>query len=195
MDADLTALQNTHSLLAKQCQSYENTIDRLSDQLGLGAYNAETTRVLSLMDNPASKDLAVRTELLDSLKAENQALLRRLSAESRDEVEMVPKATSDGQLLRIAKLEEEMAQKTTASQRLRDVRLLFCEPPTELRSCIDVSNESNRVQGSGRKSARLLCRFERGRLVSSHLVFRTVIVASPHVRVDAERSRSRSIQT
>ena len=54
-------------------------MDRLNLAVGRGEYNRETTRAVQLIDNPASKDLAIRQATLDGLKAENKALLDRLA--------------------------------------------------------------------------------------------------------------------
>ena len=50
----------------------------LKHALGRGEYNTETTKVLSLRDNPADMDLAIRTETLERLKEENRVLLEKL---------------------------------------------------------------------------------------------------------------------
>ena len=66
-------------MLEKDIVSLNVQVDRLNLAVGRGEYNRETTRAVQLIDNPASKDLAIRQATLDGLKAENKALLERLA--------------------------------------------------------------------------------------------------------------------
>ncbi|KAJ2847805.1 coiled-coil domain-containing protein mad1 [Coemansia brasiliensis] len=76
---ELEAAQKEHELLMKRFGELEQETARLEHQVGAGlGYNPRTTRVLQLIDNPAARDFAIRSEKLTALSAENQALLERI---------------------------------------------------------------------------------------------------------------------
>jgi len=117
--------------LLRDVESLESNVDRLQDLVGTGAYNPETARVLSFKDNPASLDLAIRTETLDGLRKENAALLEQVDKlrQSRvleekevaeEQADSVPRATYDNALLEVQKHTEELAQAQKAKQRLTE---------------------------------------------------------------------------
>lgn len=128
MPAELQELQDAHSILNKDVESLESQVERLQDQVGAGAFNPTTTRVLSFKDNPASLDLAIRTETLDGLKKENAALLEqvdklnksRVVEESEQKEEVVPRATYDNAVLATQQVNEELAQLQKAKMRLAE---------------------------------------------------------------------------
>ncbi|KAJ2745498.1 coiled-coil domain-containing protein mad1 [Coemansia sp. BCRC 34301] len=67
--------------LAGRCEALEKDAARMELQLGAGlGFNPRTTRILQLRDNPASRDYAIRSERLDSLAAENAALVDAMRA-------------------------------------------------------------------------------------------------------------------
>lgn len=84
--------------------------------------------MLSFKDNPASLDLAIRTETLDGLRKENAALLEqvdklkqsRVMEESEDKEETVPRATYDNAVLATQQANEELAQLQKAKMRLAE---------------------------------------------------------------------------
>ena len=84
--------------------------------------------MLSFKDNPASLDLAIRTETLDGLRKENAALLEQVDKlkqsreveESEDKEETVPRATYDNAVLATQQANEELAQLQKAKMRLAE---------------------------------------------------------------------------
>lgn len=79
-----------------------------------GEFNPVRERCLELKDNPASKAFAIRQKALDDLKAENQALLARVSGD-----DSVPRETYD----RLVKEgEDREAAHAKRLQRLKEVR-------------------------------------------------------------------------
>lgn len=116
-------------MLSKDVESLETQIERLQDLVGSGAFNPETTRVLSFKENPASMDLAIRTETLEGLKKENAALLeqvdklkqsRVIEESQQEQAETVPRATYDNVMKESQRLNEEVATATRAKQRLTE---------------------------------------------------------------------------
>ncbi|KAI9479112.1 coiled-coil domain-containing protein mad1 [Coemansia sp. RSA 990] len=76
---ELEAAKHEYELLMKRFEELEQETARLEHQVGAGlGYNPRTTRVLQLIDNPAARDFAIRSEKLTALTAENQALLERI---------------------------------------------------------------------------------------------------------------------
>ncbi|KAJ2452207.1 coiled-coil domain-containing protein mad1 [Coemansia sp. RSA 2336] len=76
---ELEAAKHEYELLMKRFDELEQETARLEHQVGAGlGYNPRTTRVLQLIDNPAARDFAIRSEKLTALTAENQALLERI---------------------------------------------------------------------------------------------------------------------
>jgi mitotic spindle assembly checkpoint protein MAD1 len=51
-----------------------------------GEYNPATERCIELKANPAAKEQAIRTKMLEDLRAENEALLERLRSVDRQPV-------------------------------------------------------------------------------------------------------------
>ena len=113
------------------------TIERLERAVGRGEFNPETTRVLQFGDNPAAQDLAIRQSQLDSLKAENEALLERLQAReaSIDSSQpfSAPQATLDNLRREIAALEGKVEEREKARKRLAEQ---FQAKASELRKAI-----------------------------------------------------------
>lgn len=79
--------------MQNELESLDLQVDTLKHALGRGEYNSDTTKVLSLRDNPADLDLAIRTETLDRLKEENRVLLEKLE-EAEKQAQFVPSNTS-----------------------------------------------------------------------------------------------------
>ena len=75
------ALRSCKAELAEaelEIESLEAQNDALSHALGRGEFDQNSMKVVTFANNPAAADLAVRTETLERLKEENQALLSRL---------------------------------------------------------------------------------------------------------------------
>lgn len=83
LEEELATVHTQLALASKENASLQAQLDKLSHLVGLGAYDPSATRVLEFKHNPASQDLAVRTQELDLLTKENKALLARLDAVAR----------------------------------------------------------------------------------------------------------------
>jgi len=90
---DFATLRETNDSLTAEIASLTSTIELLERRVAAGEYNPETFKCLSLSINPSSQDLAVRTETLEALKRENQALLDQLAGGAFGE--SVPRASYD----------------------------------------------------------------------------------------------------
>ncbi|KAL7411993.1 spindle assembly checkpoint component Mad1 [Mrakia frigida] len=90
---DFVTLRETNDSLTAEIASLTSTIELLERRVAAGEYNPETFKCLSLSINPSSQDLAVRTETLDALKRENQALLDQLAGGTFGE--SVPRVSYD----------------------------------------------------------------------------------------------------
>lgn len=130
---DLSAARHEADMAAKEVASLETTIERLTKAVGRGEYDRSTTRVLELTDNPAAQDLAIRQATLDTLKAENAALLARLekapaastaSSPVRSGHGSVPRETLEALRKEKEALEAELDSIGKKSQRLKEVRSL-----------------------------------------------------------------------
>ena len=75
------ALKDARADITSQSERIEELEQRLFDpggEIGAGRHIPSGTRVLSLRQNPAQEWADARKEVLDRLKAENEALLVRL---------------------------------------------------------------------------------------------------------------------
>ncbi|GBB97088.1 hypothetical protein RclHR1_02910016 [Rhizophagus clarus] len=71
-------LRNENASLKEKIILLDNQIDILERAIGRGEYNRETTRVLEMKDNPASKEFSMRENRLQGLITENQDLKTKL---------------------------------------------------------------------------------------------------------------------
>ena len=62
-----------------QMEALEEQLEVMREKLGVGAYHPSAFRVLQLADNPESRVINARLELVESLKAENVKLREQLS--------------------------------------------------------------------------------------------------------------------
>ncbi|KAJ2319795.1 coiled-coil domain-containing protein mad1, partial [Coemansia sp. RSA 2704] len=75
----LDAARAEHERLSARFDALEKEAARLEHQVGAGlGYDPRTTRILQLVDNPAARDYAIRSDKLRALAAENAALLERI---------------------------------------------------------------------------------------------------------------------
>lgn len=65
---------------AEQAEALEQQLFELGGEIGAGRHIPPNTRVLSMRENPAQEWADTRKEVLDRLKAENEALLSRITA-------------------------------------------------------------------------------------------------------------------
>jgi mitotic spindle assembly checkpoint protein MAD1 len=109
-----------HADLESALASLQAAHDLLERRVARGEYNPETFQCLQLALNPSTMDLAVRTETLEGLKRENEALLKAGTGE-------VPRETYERVL---KEREEERLQMEKRLQRLKEVRLVVFAHPT-----------------------------------------------------------------
>lgn len=134
LTADTAALESTISQLTTANTTLDAEVTDLMRRVASGEYNPETERCIELKLNPASKEMAIRTRILDELRAENQALLDRLGqldkTGSDGDVEgkgLVPRESFD----RLTKEKEDMeAAHKKRLDRLKEVSLDKGEKPT-----------------------------------------------------------------
>lgn len=121
---ELSSAHTQFSLAQRECASLEVQVDKLSSLLGVGAYDPSTTRVLEFKENPASKDLAVRTQEIELLTKENKALLARLEAAGHKQgsESSVPSETIDVLQAELKKVKETLEQKDKVAQRIKEVK-------------------------------------------------------------------------
>ena len=122
--ADLTDIQSLEATIS-QLTSANTTLDAevndLMRRVASGEYNPATERCIELKENPASRAMAVRTQMLEDLKAENKALLARLASADKGGAAsdgsgegMVPRSSYD----RLVKEKEDL-EKAHAKRLLR----------------------------------------------------------------------------
>lgn len=136
----LSTAQRKADLLQTEVTSLENQLGIMQKAIGSGAYDHQTTKVLALADNPASRDLAVRSEALERLKRENVDLLRTIEEMSQmtepGSVEIlanVPQSTATNLRKEIEQLQESLATKDKRMQRLLEV---YKEKSKEFRQAV-----------------------------------------------------------
>lgn len=122
---------------AERAEKLEQTLFELRGEIGAGHHVPPGMRVLSLRQNPAQEWADTRKEVLDRLKNENEALLRRLH-ELEESGAHVGNASSDAQTETFVpreswevvchekkELEEVVRQKEKRLLRLQQVRPLY----------------------------------------------------------------------
>lgn len=93
LQESLRLTQKDLAEMHNELEALDIQLDALKHALGRGEYNPETTKVLSLRDNPADMDFAIRTETLDRLKEENRVLLEKLE-EAEKQAALRPTSSS-----------------------------------------------------------------------------------------------------
>ncbi|RUP19890.1 spindle assembly checkpoint component Mad1, partial [Jimgerdemannia flammicorona] len=71
-------LRKENAILQKEMSSLDHQVGVLEEALARGEYNPQTTRVLELRDNLASREQTIRESTLEGLRAENKVLLEKL---------------------------------------------------------------------------------------------------------------------
>jgi hypothetical protein len=119
----------TLNILQKKYDSVTEKVEQLADCLS--SQQGSTTlkqvfttdkepenRILQLIDNPASKDLAIRKSLLDRLEKENQDLLQQHLNNTTD---ITLKSSIDNLQTKIQKLENDLEARQKLIQRLHTI--------------------------------------------------------------------------
>lgn len=88
-----------------------------------GGSDESNLRILTLIDNPASRDLAVRTSLLERLEKENADLLRQISSEAVSDTDLitVPKSSLINLEAKTEKLQSDLQAREKRIQRLHTI--------------------------------------------------------------------------
>ncbi|CAH7685488.1 spindle assembly checkpoint component Mad1 [Phakopsora pachyrhizi] len=125
LETELDELSEENEMLKMELKSLELQVHHLERDLGRGEYNPASTQVLCPKGSPAQQDQAIRTATLEALRAENTALLKRLSKlekglqNSGGEIEsLVPRETLAVSKKEIERLEAEVSKLTKARERL-----------------------------------------------------------------------------
>jgi mitotic spindle assembly checkpoint protein MAD1 len=130
LEQEVASSTNQLELASRAEEALQSQLEHLQERLGAGAYNPATTSVLSLSSNPASQDLAVRTGMLQCLRAENEALLAgaRLTDDDR-----VPASSLERYKLEL----DEMHEQVRNTQKLGERRLeAFRQKAADLRGSV-----------------------------------------------------------
>jgi mitotic spindle assembly checkpoint protein MAD1 len=138
LNAIHTGLQEAQKNLTQQkdkIETLEQTLFELRGEIGAGNHVPPGMRVLCLRDNPAQQWTDLRQSVMDRLKSENEALIKRLR-----ELESSGAVAADGGVLRHdlvpreswevldkekKELEEVVKQKEKRLLRLQQVRITF----------------------------------------------------------------------
>lgn len=126
---ELDQVRNSNALMLKEIEALELQVGRLTYEHGCGAYDARTTRVLQLRDNPDSQEHAIRTATLERLKEENSALLetialleaRKGTSTAGDGVATVPRQSFENLQKDLQTAEASVKQKEIMELRLKKV--------------------------------------------------------------------------
>lgn len=78
LESQVESLESSITQLTSANTALDAEVGDLMRRVASGEYNTQTERVIELKANPAAKVLAIRTQQLDDLRAENEALLGRL---------------------------------------------------------------------------------------------------------------------
>ena len=132
--------------LLDRIEELEQTLFELGGEIGAGRHVPPGVRVLSLRDNPEQQWVDLRQSVMDQLRGENDALLKRLkeleaakpaamAQSGEDAAALVPRESWELVSKEKAELEEALKQKEKRLLRLQQVRPPFhvCLPyPTKI---------------------------------------------------------------
>lgn len=126
LELELNDFADENEMLKMEIESLQLQVHRLERDLGRGEYNSASTQVLCPEGSPVDVEQAIRTERLASLKAENSALVKRISKlekgirqTTEEEVEsLVPRESLNASHQEIIKLEAEVSKQIKARERL-----------------------------------------------------------------------------
>lgn len=109
---EISNLHQSSALLQKELQVAKTQLASLQE--------TSRTRVLELRSNPTANFEAIKLSTLDTLRAENRALLAKLEGKPYN-TEVVPKATLDNVRLEIQSLEKTVASKEKLMKRMKEI--------------------------------------------------------------------------
>ena len=76
LQSQITSFESTLSELQNANTTLDAEVNDLMRRVASGEYNPKSERVIEFQNNPAAKIMAVRNQVLDDLRKENEALLR-----------------------------------------------------------------------------------------------------------------------
>lgn len=114
-----------------QIEELEQKLFDLGGEIGAGRQIPPGTRVLTLKDNPAQREVDLRQATLDRLKSENEALLEKLATlesgkhdANASSTDFVPKESWEVMKTEKAELVLALEHKEKRIKRLQEVSLL-----------------------------------------------------------------------
>ncbi|RXK40891.1 hypothetical protein M231_01739 [Tremella mesenterica] len=96
LEKDIESLEHTISQLTSANTTLDAEVNDLMRRVASGEYNPAKERCIELKDNPASRQMAIRTQMLEDLRQENQTLLAQLSTMKGPAMEIKEKEKVDG---------------------------------------------------------------------------------------------------
>jgi mitotic spindle assembly checkpoint protein MAD1 len=94
LTVDIDSFSKTIEELTSANNALDAEVSDLMRRVASGEYNPSTERCIEFKNNPAAKATAVRTEALERLKSENDALLERLAVVDKTPVTVVGQGAS-----------------------------------------------------------------------------------------------------
>jgi mitotic spindle assembly checkpoint protein MAD1 len=76
LQSQITSFESTLSELQNANTTLDAEVNDLMRRVASGEYNPKSERVIEFQNNPAAKIMAVRNQVLEDLRKENEALLR-----------------------------------------------------------------------------------------------------------------------
>ncbi|KAI4525647.1 hypothetical protein K525DRAFT_219502, partial [Schizophyllum commune Loenen D] len=132
--AELKASEEKHAETLEQLDRLEQTLFELGGEIAGGRYVPPNTRILTATDSPEANWFAARTEALEALKKENEALRQQISEGANTDANAntaLPQASADAWQHEKAALTQELAQAHKRWQRLKQVFNAKAEEFTE----------------------------------------------------------------
>lgn len=96
LESQIESLESSITQLTSANTALDAEVSDLMRRVASGEYNTQTERVIELKANPAAKVLAIRTQQLDDLRAENEALLSRLKVVGQGQGQETGTGEGDG---------------------------------------------------------------------------------------------------
>ncbi|KAH9814443.1 spindle assembly checkpoint component Mad1 [Melampsora americana] len=128
LDLELDELAEENRMLQLDMESLKRQVHNLERDLGRGEYNNTTTQVLAPDGGPLQNDIAIRIATLQALKAENKALLSRISSlekglnqSTNPDEGLVPRESLVSLRHEIERLEAELSNSIKSRRRLNEM--------------------------------------------------------------------------
>ncbi|KAA1066014.1 coiled-coil domain-containing protein mad1 [Puccinia graminis f. sp. tritici] len=127
LEQELDELTDAKEMLKMEVDSLQLQVHRLERDLGRGEFNPSTTQVLCPEGSPVEVEQAIRSSMLEGLKAENAGLLKQISKlekglkpseEQESTGSLVPRESLVSSQQEIERLQAEVARQIKARERL-----------------------------------------------------------------------------